>query len=106
METLAFKSEEYGEYAVSFMGRKIVSGSGYRIRSFEVHKMMVWRIIKVEAAKYGRPSNIVCGFEDDRGVTQFTVHCDFSEGKIGHYRQDFFTLIDNGLRLKWFKNIQ
>ena len=109
MENLTFKLEEYGEYPVLFTERRIVSGAGHRLRSFEIHKAMVWRIIKVEAAKFGRPSNIQCTFENDKGVTQFVVTCDFAEGtphhKVAHYRQDFFTLIDNGLSLKWFKNV-
>jgi hypothetical protein len=109
METLTFKSGDYGEYPVLFTERRIVSGGGHRLRSFEIHKLMVWRIIKVEAAKFGKPSNIECSFENDRGVAQFVVTCDFAEGtpqhKVGHYRQDFFTLIDNRFSLKWFRNV-
>lgn len=104
MKTVQFTTKQHGILDVDVSKTVTISSDKYSVKSWEVHKAMVWKIIKEYSKEYEKPSNIYCGFEDDRGVTQFVVTCDFPNHWM-HLRQDFFTLFDSGKpKLKMFIN--
>jgi|SRR5690606_17199563 len=104
MKTVQFETKEFGIINIEVQKAITISTEKLSVKSWSVHKAMVWKIIKNYSKEYGEPKNIYCCFENDRGVTQFVVTCDFPNHWM-HIRQDFFDLFSNGSpKLKMFIN--
>ena len=104
MKTVQFNTKQFGILDIDVFKGLTISTDKHSVKSWNVHKAMVWKIIKDYSKEYGKPSDIYCGFEDDRGVTQFIVTCNFPNHWM-HLRQDFFTLFSSGKpKLKMFIN--